>query len=436
MPQGVAAGVAAGPSTPSPIILAGAGYSAKTAPVEAVREAFDLAAKQLGGRSIDLIFMFASPEHSLKAEELSGAIASCVAAIQPPEVARAEQNPSESESEPEFYFPRPIVLGCTAQGIISQDKEIEEGPALSIWMAHLPGAELHPFFLSIEYTADGMSLVGLPLFVPSFHSALVLSEPNSFPTQILLDGFNAEHQGMPIVGGQASGGGPGQNFLIVNDVVTRSGAVGVLVGGDVKLQAIVSQGCKPIGKPLIVTAAEGNVIHMLGGRPPLARLREAAAHLPPEEQAKILQNLQVGVIIDELKTNPGRGDFLVRGLLHADMESGAIAIGDVVRVGQTVQFQLRDAGTADEDLKSMLTAYGDDGAPSGALMFTCNGRGARLFGSPDHDAAELQHSFPGLATAGMFCAGEIGPIGGLNFLHGFTASIALFENSTGTNKDS
>jgi len=371
--------------------------------------------------------MFASPEHSPKPEELSAAIASCVAETRPPDY--PEQDLPEEDKDLEFYFPRPIVLGCTAQGIIGQGRELEEGPALSIWMARLPGAELHPFFLSIEYTADGMSLVGLPLYVPSFQSALILSEPNSFPTQMLLDGWNAEHAGLPIVGGQASGGGPGQNFLIVNDVITRSGAVGMLVGGAVKIKAIVSQGCKPIGKPLIVTEAEGNVIHMLGGRPPLARLREAAAHLPPEEQTKILQNLQVGVIIDELKTDPGRGDFLVRGLLHADMESGAIAIGDVVRVGQTVQFQLRDAGTADEDLKSMLQTYGTEGDPEGALLFTCNGRGARLFGSPDHDAAELQDFFPGLPTAGMFCAGEIGPIGGRNFLHGFTASIALFEES-------
>jgi small ligand-binding sensory domain FIST len=237
-----------------------------------------------------------------------------------------------------------------------------------------------------------------------------------------------EHPGVPIVGGMASGGAePGSNTLVVGSRTYTSGAVGVLIGGSVRIRPVVSQGCRPIGRPMVVTKAEENLIVELGGRPALERLREVYGGLDAADRLLVRSSLHVGRAATEYRDTFRRGDFLVRNVVGADPESGVIAIGDLVRTGQTVQFHVRDAASADDDLRGLLGQRHDASRPAGALIFTCNGRGLRLFDEPNHDAKCVQECLGPLPAAGFFAQGEIGPIGSRTFLHGFTASIALVE---------
>jgi small ligand-binding sensory domain FIST len=211
-----------------------------------------------------------------------------------------------------------------------------------------------------------------------------------------------------------------------------------VVQGSVRLRSVVSQGCRPIGRPLVVTRAQQNVIEELGGRPALAQFSDLFPTLTPAEQELVRAGLHVGLVTNEYQESFARGDFLVRNVVGADREKGSIAIGDFARVGQTVQFHVRDAGTADADLRELLqaargaTGPGTGGRPpAGALLFTCNGRGSRLFAEPHHDAAAIETLWPQLPVAGFFAQGEIGPVCGHNCLHGFTASVVLVEPAAG-----
>jgi small ligand-binding sensory domain FIST len=322
------------------------------------------------------------------------------------------------------------IVGCTTQTAIGGGREVEDAPAVALWLAHLPGATLTPFELTLERTADGPAIVGFPMIEESTKAAFLLADPYTFPTQGFLHSLNQDYPELPVLGGQASGAGAGEVRLVLGKRTLPQGAVGLLLGGNVRVRTVVSQGCKPIGSPYIVTEVRQNVVFELAGKPPLVRLREILSKLPPEDRARAAQNLQIGVVIDERKVNPRPGDFVIRPVLQADPETGAMAVGEVLDVGQTIQFQIRDAATADADLRSMLEDHlaenGADGT-GGALLFTCNGRGLNLFGTPDHDVSAIRDAIPNLPVAGMFCGGEIGPIGGVNFLHGFTASVALLE---------
>jgi len=232
---------------------------------------------------------------------------------------------------------------------------------------------------------------------------------------------------------------PGGNRLIFGDQVHAGGAVAVLIHGAIRVHSVVSQGCRPIGRPMIVTKADRHIIHALGGRPALDQLHELFASLSPDEQRVVQSGLHMGVVTNEYQDRFERGDFLVRNVIGADKDSGAIAVGDYVRVGQTVQFHVRDAATADEDLRELLAGVQPLGcatgagqaeartpAGCGALLFTCNGRGTRMFEGPDHDAGALRQILGDMPVAGFFAAGEIGPVGGEHFLHSFTATIAVF----------
>ena len=208
--------------------------------------------------------------------------------------------------------------------------------------------------------------------------------------------------------------------------VYEDGAVAVLIDGPVAVRSVVSQGCRPIGRPMIVTKADGNLIRELGRRPVLEAVREMFAGLSEDDRDLVRAGLHVGRVINEYQEKFGRGDFLVRNVIGSD-EEGGLAVTDFVRVGQTIQFQVRDADTADEDLRALLEDQQRGAPPAGALLFTCNGRGTRMFPGPNHDAALLREVLGPIPVAGFFAMGEIGPIGGQNFVHGFTASVALFE---------
>jgi small ligand-binding sensory domain FIST len=316
--------------------------------------------------------------------------------------------------------------------VLAGDREYETGPAVAVWLARLPGAEIVPLALEYSQSVDGGMFIGWPERLeddwPADATLLLLADPFSFPVDRLIARLADDHPGVPIIGGMASGGySPGTNALVVDQRSYDSGAVGVVIGGA-KIRPVVSQGCRPIGRPLVITKAEENLIVELGGRPALERLREVYAELGPADRELVKTSLHVGRAASEYTDQFRRGDFLVRNVLGADPDMGVLAIGDAVRVGQTVQFHVRDAGTAHEDLVELLGRDEVAGSnPAGALVFTCNGRGSRLFADPHHDARCIAESLGPIPTAGFFAQGEIGPIGRRNCLHGFTASIALFE---------
>jgi small ligand-binding sensory domain FIST len=320
------------------------------------------------------------------------------------------------------------LIGCTAESLIAGGREIEGRPALGLWLARLPGAGVRAFHLSAEPTREGFAYAGLPYPLEDeagpVRAVLLLGDPFSLPVDVFLRNFDEDHAGVPVVGGMASGGlGPAQNLLLLDDETHRVGAVGAVLTGPVAVRTVVSQGCRPVGKPFVVTRSEENVIHEMGGRKAMECLRETYESLSGEEQTLFRQAPHLGCVIDERRESFGRGDFLVRNLMWADPQGGSIAVGDLVRRGQTVQFHVRDAAAAHEDLDDLLSR---EPAAAGALLFSCNGRGRRLFGTADHDVGAIRRARGEIPVAGFFAAGEIGPVGGRNFLHGFTASVALF----------
>ncbi len=314
------------------------------------------------------------------------------------------------------------LVGCAAESIVGGAREVERKAAVSLWVGHTGPAT--PVHLRAVMTPDGPMVTGLPEIAGDASGVVVLVDPFSFPADVLLQRLDADHPGLPVVGGMAlAGRGPGDNRLVLDDRVVTEGAVAVVLGPSVTVTAVVSQGCRPIGHPLIVTRSDGSVVHELAGKPALERLGELAEDLPEDERLLLYRGVQFGRVIDEHKAEFGRGDFLIRSVMGGDPQTGAIQVGDRIEVGATTQFQVRDADAADEDLRQLVGGKAADAA----LLFTCNGRGTNLFGAthPDHDAALITTSLDGAPVAGMFCAGEIGPVGGHNFLHGFTASIAL-----------
>jgi small ligand-binding sensory domain FIST len=369
----------------------------------AVREALDALASGLAGQTADLAVAFVSPHHARGLRRLGEEI-------------RGQGLTRH-------------VLGCTGESIVGSDREIEASPAVSIWAGVLPDTIVTPFrprpdaegIREIAPSAEGDATEG--------RIVLLLGDPFTFPADNWLRAVNVKTPRLRVAGGMASAAhSPGSNALLLDDEIYRDGAVAVQVDGPITMRTVVSQGCRPIGRPLIVTKVEENVIKELGRRPALEVVREMFEALEPEEQELVRQGLHVGRVINEYQDKFRRGDFLVRNVLGAD-DDGGIGISEVVRVGQTVQFHVRDAATADEDLNTLLAEAEIGGQARGALLFTCNGRGTRLFAEAHHDVRTIQSVCGRIPVAGFFAMGELGPIGGQNFVHGFTASIVLFEDA-------
>lgn len=319
------------------------------------------------------------------------------------------------------------LLGCAAQGVLGDARELEQGGVV-VWAASLPGGEAETFQLEAAPTGAGeLAISGMPE-LGGADAAIMLTDPFSFPIDALLAQLGEDHPGLPIVGGLASSAaGPGDAALLHTGGVARAGAVGAVLRG-IDVHACVSQGAAPVGPEMVITACEGNVVEELASRPALMRLREAISELDETERAMAQNGLLLGIVIDPNQVEYERGDFLVRGILGADQERGAVTVGEHVHVGQVVRLHVRDAASADADLRAVLDRELDmlGAPPAGALVFTCNGRGRGMFRGPDHDAAALDEAFAGAPAAGFFCAGEIGPVGPRNFLHGFTATVAVF----------
>jgi small ligand-binding sensory domain FIST len=315
------------------------------------------------------------------------------------------------------------LLGCAAISVLGGEREVERGPAISLWAGRT--GPVTPFHLTVGQSPDGLTFTGWPETIPDDASALLLlPDPYTFPTDDLLRRMAEDRPGLPVVGGMASAARmPGGNRLVIDDRVVNAGAVGAFLGPAVEVTTVVSQGCRPVGSPFVVTRAEHNIVYELAGRSAVERLQEVAAGLTEEDRELLADLVQIGRVIDESKLDFGPGDFLVRGVVGADPNSGALRVGDIVDVGSTTQFQVRDATTADQELRRMVEGRSADSA----LVFTCNGRGTHLFPEPHHDAQVVSEGLAGAPVAGMFCAGELGPIGGHNFMHGFTASVVLLS---------
>jgi small ligand-binding sensory domain FIST len=378
------------------------GLSSAPNTIDAFSEAAEVASSALDGPP-DLCLTFAGPHHLA---HLDAAMVEISARLAP----RA-------------------TIGCGAAGVLGPGRELEDGPGAVVWAAQLPDAEIETFAISGELGDGPEDLGGMP--EADADAVLVLADPYRFPAGALLSRLNEERPGTPVLGGLASAAVQGAAPLILNGELADAGtgAIGCLLRG-VEMTPCVSQGATPIGQEMAITAAEGNVIAELAFKPALERIGEVISTLPTDERRQVAEGMLMGVVIDENRPEHERGDFLVRPIVGADRESGAVAIGEQVRTGQTVRLHVRDGVSADADLREALTlqagAMGEGGA-AGVLMFTCNGRGRGLFGVADHDADAVEDALAA-PVGGFFCAGEIGPVGGRNFLHGFTATLAVFAS--------
>jgi small ligand-binding sensory domain FIST len=322
----------------------------------------------------------------------------------------------------------PVLAGCGAGGVVGDGREVERGTAVAVWAAALDGGRAEAFHLDVVRGPEVLAVSGMPA-LDDATAVVLLPDPYSFPTDVVLRELAHRAPGVPVLGGIASARTlDGNAALFLGDGLCGEGAVGLVFSG-VEVLPCVSQGAAPVGPELTVTAAEGHVIRELAGRSALETLREAMEALEPEEQALVASGLLLGVVIDSGQPEYEQGDFLVRGVIGADPEAGTLTVGAPVQAGTVVRLHARDAVSADRDLRAALglrrEALGG-AAPAGALVFTCNGRGQAMFGTPDHDAIAVDEELAGAPAAGFFAAGEIGPVGGDPFLHGFTATVAVF----------
>ena len=323
----------------------------------------------------------------------------------------------------------PLLVGCSASGFIGTNAEAERASGFSLLLLDLPNTKLHPFTFNEETAPDWDDAEGWKnaVGVSEVDAWLMLTDPTGIPMEPWLGAWGRAFPGVPCIGGIASGGRDGtETFVFRNREVLEGGGIAIGLHGGVQIHTLVSQGCRPIGEPLPVTGAEHNLIQTLGSRPAYEVLDEAYQALPENERERAKGNLFAGLAIREDLEEFHRGDFLIRNILGADEGTGIVAIGAFPRVGQTIQYQLRDAKTADEDLRHLSALLAADGIkPFASLVFSCGGRGRNLFKTANHDAGILAEYFTPHASAGFFCNGEVGPVGGRNFIHGYTASVVL-----------
>ena len=395
------------------------GVSEKHSPHDALAECFAMVSEGLNGEPADLVLVFVSA-HFQHAYSLV------------PHLVRDGLS----------LAPGAVVVGCTGSGVIGAGREVEHRPGIALAAAVMPDVKLTPFHIEESRLPDADAgpdrweeLVGVRAKdVPHF---IILADPFTIHGESLLMGLDFAFPGSVKIGGLASGATErGGHAMFLSDRAHGGGAVGVAMSGNVEIDTIVAQGCRPIGRPLQVTAGGSNVITGLDGRPPMAVLDDLLAGLPEQDRALSGHSLFIGVLMDEMKDTPRRGDFLVRNIVGIDRGTGAIGVATEVHVGQTIQFHLRDAGTSADDLHELLAGFGAGGESpngaserllvgAGALMFSCVGRGSYLYGRADHDTDLFRDRFGPMPLTGFFCNGEIGGVAGTTFLHGYTMSLGL-----------
>ena len=328
------------------------------------------------------------------------------------------------------------VFGCSGGGVIGNGIEIEQRPGISVTAAVLPNVDIRPAHLQVDGLPDldaspdkWVDLFGVaPDRDPHF---VMLADPYSFPVQNLLMGMDYAYPRATKIGGLASGASrQGGNALFLDGEVLRNGAIGLALDGNITVDTVVAQGCRPIGQPMRISKSERNMLLELDDVPPMEVLRNLLQTLPDRDQDLIRHSLFLGVVMDELIDNPVQGDFLIRNVVGMDQSTGGLAIGEMLKEGQLVQFHLRDAETSSDDLQAVLSRYADEHRENdipGALLFSCLGRGEYLYGKPNHDTDLFRDKLGDVPLGGFFCNGEIGQVSGTTFLHGYTSSFGLFR---------
>ncbi len=373
----------------------------------AVGEVVSGASRALDGGTLDLAVLFVSPHHVPAADAIAGAL--------------------------EEELRGAVVLGCSAGGVVAGGREIEQSPGLGLTVASMPNVSIRPFqcqmedLASIGGTEDWLAALGVA--APP-KGLILLPDPFSIDAEAVLTGLDSALPQTVKIGGLASGGSqPGENALFLGSAVQRSGLVGIALDGDLRIESVVAQGCRPIGEPMFVTGSDRNLVRQLDGRPAFEVLQELVDVLSPADLELAKHSLFAGLVMHRNREEYGPGDFLIRNLVGVDPESGVVGIGGLVEDGAVLQFHLRDAATSAEDLRNVLQRHRDEsaGSPCGGLMFSCLGRGAGLYGKPDHDTQVLRECLGPVPLGGFFCNGEIGPVQGRTYLHGYTSAFALFR---------
>jgi small ligand-binding sensory domain FIST len=376
---------------------------------QAITRAASIVRADLGGCRPDLIIAFVSPHHAAELDRVPARIAT--------------------------LFPGALLLGCSGGGVIGGGREIEQRPGFALTAAYLPGVTITP----LQLVNDGLPapdaapgawsrLLGVdPASAPQF---ILLPDPFTFDAESLIRGLDRAYPGSTTVGGIASGGRQaGSHALFLGDRVHRGGLVGAALSGNLAVETIVAQGCRPVDEPMFVTACERNVVRALDGQSPLKVLQDLHDALQPRDRQLARHSLFIGIVMKEDRQQYGQGDFLIRNLIGIDPASGALAIGALIDPNAIVQFHLRDADTSAQDLETLLARHrgADAIPPAGALLFSCLGRGQFLYGRADHDTDLFRRHLGDVPLGGFFCNGEIGPVHGATFLHGYTSAFALFR---------
>jgi len=404
----------------SSVLLTDADLDVDAGAAEAARLLSDRITAALGPEPIDLLVWFAAGRFAAEAAAIAEAL--------------------------HHRLAPGVSLASTAHAVLHDAHEHENVSAVSALAARLPGVRLAPFHLQAQNLADwAVLLADEELFCDALDDPvdprifLLFAEPTSAPIDLggaqgasILRAFHEYYPGVPVVGGVASHGyEPRANRVVINEYAATTGVVGVALCGDIDVEVVTSQGCRPIGPLFTVTAARENMVTGLDGERPLGLVQQMVDGLTDDDRRQLqTSGLYVGRAV-RTSSEPGRGDFLVRGVLGVDSRTGALMIGDVAEPGDRLQFHVRDGATAIEDLELCLAPQAFASAPAGALIFTCNGRGRAMFGRPHVDASTVQELLAedaAIPTAGFFCAGEIAPIDGRTFLHTHTASIVLFRS--------
>lgn len=379
----------------------------------AIQEVAESAVQQLGKDNADLTIVFVSPQFKEFYDKVPDLI--------------------------NRYLKPGLLFGCSGGGIIGNGEEAEQQAAISITCAKLPGVKIQPIQsettdLPDQDTSPSVWREWLQVNVEDQPHFVFLADPFSFRGEEFLAGVDFAYPKSKKVGGLASGAqAQGGNAMYLGDKIYKNGLIGIALSGDIEVDTIVAQGCRPIGEPMQITQCEHNLLKELGGKPPLEVLHELNETLSDADKKLIQSSLFLGIEMDPMKDNPQQGDFLIRNLMGVDRESGSVAIGALLRNGQLVQFHLRDKKMSAEDLDVMLTRYlnkGNAENAKGALLFSCLGRGQYLYGKANHDTGMFQDKLGKIPLGGFFCNGEIGPVGNTTFLHGYTSSFGIFRKST------
>lgn len=325
----------------------------------------------------------------------------------------------------------PLLAGCSGAGLLGMSREEEQAVGFSLLLLDLPRTQVRAVRLPAVGEDDELTAASMRALAgrgsEQCETWIVVANPFTLPVEPWLDAWDGGFPGVPAIGGLASGGRRGDTAFVFHERELVEGGVAIGFAGGVKVRTLVSQGCRPVGEPFTITGAEGHLVTSLGSRPAFEALDNTFGALPARDKALAQGNLFVGLAMSEYLEEYKTGDFLIRNLIGGDPQAGVLAVGALPRVGQTLQFQLRDRTSADAEMRHLLAdTLAGEAHPFASLVFTCTGRGRHLFGERHHDARVLAEVAGEHASAGFFCNGEIGPVGGHNFIHGYSAAMALF----------